>query len=537
LTQLVKPADYNVNRPKRRNVLGFNFLFRMKSPVDSSNDPHKALPVAGGTGTLIDHSLESDRGLVSGARTLARRLGVFDATMIVMGGIIGSGIFMNPAVVAKRVQNPVLILGAWVIGGVIALAGAFIYSELAVLRPDVGGQYAYLRDAYHPALAFLYGWALLLVIQSGGMAAVAITFASYFKELTGIPASEMLIGALVLGLLTAVNCLGVRAGTTVQNVLMVLKIGAIAALVICGLAFAGAAHGVDHAVSTTTSSVDSSFSFTAMGAALIPVMFAYGGWQTSSFVSGELRDPQRDLPRGLMFGVAGVIVLYVAVSFVCLRALGPQGLAATQTPASAVMLVALGRKGAQFIACGIAISTLGFLSQSILTAPRVYYAMAQDKLFFKSATWLDPRWHVPTLAIVLQGALAIVIVCSGKYEPILNYVVSIDFIFFGLTAGCVFIFRRRQRQITRRVETEGLAAANSQEMESSDGSKLQKPPRPATAFRVPGHPLTTALFMAACWLVVLSTVYRFPENAGLGLAILLGGIPVYFFWRWWRRDS
>ncbi|HEY6331366.1 MAG TPA: amino acid permease, partial [Blastocatellia bacterium] len=224
--------------------------------------------------------------------------------------------------------------------------------------------------------------------------------------------------------------------------------------------------------------------------------------------------------------------------FVCLRALGPRGLAATQTPASAVMLVALGRKGAQIIACGIAISTLGYLSQSILTAPRVYYAMAKDKLFFKSATWLDPRSRVPILAIVLQGALAIVIACSGRYEPILNYVVSIDFIFFGLTAGCVFIFRRRQARDPRPcVERQTVSALDGEGPDSANTSGAKESLPSARAFRVPGHPVTTALFMAACWLVVLSTVYKFPENAGLGLAIVMGGIPVYFFWRWWRRDS
>ena len=468
--------------------------------------------------------------------TLARRLGLFDATMIVMGGIIGSGIFMNPAVVAKRVQSPVLILGAWLIGGLIALAGAFIYSELAVLRPEVGGQYAYLRDAYHPAVAFLYGWALLLVIQSGGMAAVAITFARYFKQLTGIPSSEVLIAALALAALTAVNCFGVRAGTNLQNVLMVLKIGAIAALVICGLLFAGSAGpgGRVPAIDAAGDKPASGFSVTAMGAALIPVMFAYGGWQTSSFVSGELRNPRRDLPRGLMLGVAGVIILYVAVSFVCLRALGPAGLAATDAPASAVMMAALGKTGAAFIACGIAISTLGYLSQSVLTAPRVYYAMAQDKLFFKSVAWVGPRSRVPAIAILLQGALAIVITLSGKYEPILNYVVSADFIFFGLTAGCIFVFRRREASASKGAATLAAMAAadNLAAVRQAEGTGAQ-----SSTFRIPGHPATTLLFIAACWLVVLSTVYRFPANAGLGLAIVLGGIPVYFFWRWWRSNE
>ena len=469
--------------------------------------------------------------------SLARRLGLFDATMIVMGGIIGSGIFMNPHVVAMQVHTPWLILGAWLIGGLIALAGAFIYSELAVLRPEVGGQYAYLRDAYHPLVAFLYGWALLLVIQSGGMAAVAITFASYFKQLAGIPISELSIAVVALAVLTGINCLGVRAGTTAQNILMVLKIGAIAALVICGLAVASAATSTPAPVETvTTRGTGVTAPVVSMGAALIPVMFAYGGWQTSSFVSGELRNPRKDLPRGLALGVVGVVILYLLVNLACVRVLGPEGLAQTKTPATAVMMAALGRTGASVIACGIAISTLGFLSQSILTAPRVYYAMAEDKVFFKGVTWLDPRSRVPSVAIILQGALAITIALSGKYEQILNYVVSADFIFFGLTAGCIFVFRRRQRRRLQgeagRVEPAGAAARTATgpdySLPRSSGQSLS---------RVPGHPVTTSLFMAACWLVVISTIYKYPENAGLGLAIILGGIPVFFFWRWWRRNG
>ena len=182
---------------------------------------------------------------------------------------------------------------------------------------------------------------------------------------------------------------------------------------------------------------------------MIPVAFAYGGWQTASFVAGEMRDPRRDLSRGLVIGVIGVVVLYLAVNFVCLRVLGPDGLAATRIPASAVMRAALGERGAQWIAFGIAISTLGFLSQGILTAPRVYYAMARDGLFFKSVGWLSPRTGVPVVAIVLQGVTATVIALSGRYEQILNYVISVDFISFGLTAASLFVFRRKTAGFAR----------------------------------------------------------------------------------------
>ena len=427
---------------------------------------------------------------------LSRRLGLLDATMLVMGGIIGSGIFMNPYVVAQQVHTPFLMLGAWAIGGVVALAGAFVYAELAERRPHTGGQYAYFRDAYHPLLGFVYGWSLLLVIQTGGMAAVAVTFARYFVELTGVGLSDWVIAIIALGVLTAINCLGVRAGSTLQNILMMLKIAAIVMLVFCGFALAKPAVAQSAALLDRPVSLDL---VTAMGAALIPVMFAYGGWQTACFVAGELKSPQRDLPRGLMIGVLGVVVLYLSVNLVCIYVLGVDGLMQTKTPASEVMRIALGETGAKIIAVGITISTLGFLSQGMLTAPRVYFAMADDGLFFKKVAWVNPKTLVPVVAIVLQGVCAMVIAASGKYEQILNYVVSVDFIFFGLAATCVFIFRRRDSEQTQ--------------------------------FKIPFHPFTTAFFIAACFFVVANTIYKYPENSFIGVGIMALAVPVYFLWK------
>jgi APA family basic amino acid/polyamine antiporter len=466
------------------------------------------------------------------APTLARRLGLFDATMIVMGGIIGSGIFMNPSVVVRYVTSPFLILFVWVLGGLIALAAAFIWAELAALRPEVGGQYAYLRDAYHPLIAFLYGWGLLLVIQTGGMAAVAVTFARYFLELTNVPLSDSMVAVLALSSLTVINCLGVRAGSTVQSLLMVLKIIAIVALIVCGLFLIApeTVKSTNPAGSGGIGAMAGGFGFsslnylTVIGAAMVPVLFAYGGWQTASFVSGEIREPRKNLPRALIIGVTGVVVLYVAVNFVCVYALGVSGLANTTTPASEVMRLALGESGARAIAAGIAISTLGFLSQGMLTAPRVYFAMAEDGLFFKSVGKLHPKTQVPILAIVLQGLLAIAITLWGKYEQILNYVVSVDFIFFGATALCIFIFRRRAV-----AQPSGRALATPEFQKALPNGRATAPSGIAS---VPGHPVTTGLFVAICWLVVINTIYRFPENTLIGLGILLAGIPAFDFWRW-----
>jgi APA family basic amino acid/polyamine antiporter len=422
--------------------------------------------------------------------------------MIVMGGIIGAGIFTNPYVVAQHVKTPFLILGAWIVGGLIALAGAFIYAELSSQVSASGGQYVYLRDALHPAFGFLYGWSLLFVIQTGGMAAVALIFANHVFELAGRQATDWtaaLLGSAALLLLTIINCLGVRAGSITQNIFMILKLVAIAALVIIGLMASPASKPTSGEMLNSTAGLLPTL--IAFGAALIPTQFAYGGWQTACFVAGEVREPHKNLPRGLLLGVLGVIVVYLAVNFVCVTILGPDGLAQTKTPASAVMRLALGERGARFLAAGIAISTIGFLSQSMLTAPRVYFAMAEDRLFFPWLASLN-RAQVPAFAIALQGGLAIVIaLVASRYEQILNYVVSIDVVFFALTGLCVFVFRARR-------------PANGDQK----------------IFRIPGHPFTTGFFILACVIITASVIYQEPRNSAISFGIMLLGVPAYFVW-------
>lgn len=420
--------------------------------------------------------------------------------MAVMGGIIGSGIFINPYLVAGRVHTSTLILAAWIAGGIIALLGGFIYAELAAHLPVVGGQYAYLREALHPAVAFLYGWVLLLVIQTGGMAAVAVTFARYFLELTGWQLNAPVVATAALALLTIVNCLGVRAGSRLQSAMTLTAIGAIGFLEVASLVYGGPSQiawrpVVDQPVSANL--------VIAFGSAMTPVLFAYGGWQTSSFLGGEVRDPKKTLPRGLVLGVLGVIAVYTSVNFAYVRELGSAGLATTMTPASTVMRNLLGPRGSSLIAAGIAFSAFGFLGQSMLTAPRVYFAMANDGLFFKGVAWIDRRTSVPVVAIVLQGVWAIVIALTGTYAQVVNYVVAMDSIFFGLTAVCLLVLR--SRAVRHRT--------------------------PLVEFRVPGHPWTTLLFIAAEWIVVASTFAHDPKRSFIGLAIALAGLPAYYLWR------
>jgi APA family basic amino acid/polyamine antiporter len=445
---------------------------------------------------------------------LAAKLNLFDATMIVMGGIVGSGIFINPYVVAEIVHTPALILSAWIAGGAIALVGAFIYAELADRMPRVGGQYAYLRKAYHPAVGFLYGWVALLVIHAGGTAAVAVTFAQYFQQLVN-GGSEKITAVAVIVALTIVNCMGVRAGGSVQSIFMIFRILAISTVVVGGAWFIWGSPSAPYVDWQPLSDRPVSFALlSAFGAAMVPVLFGYGGWQTANYVAGEIREPRKNLPRALVFGVIGIIVLYLTVNFVYVQALSPAGLAATSTPASQLMRMAFGRPGASLVATLIAVSTAGFLSQALLSYPRLYFAMASDGLLPAWFARINPRTFVPTGTIILQGAVTIAVVLLGTYEQILSYVVVMDWLFFGLTATCLFVFRAREKR-----ETPVDAAAE------------------AKGFRVPGHPWTTGLFVAIAWFITLNTIYKYPRNAGVALCILFAGVPVFYFFRGRARRS
>jgi basic amino acid/polyamine antiporter, APA family len=444
---------------------------------------------------------------------LAAKLNLFDATMLVMGGIVGSGIFINPYVVAGLVHTPVLILGAWFAGGAIALAGASIYAELADRMPAVGGQYAYLREAYHPAVGFLYGWVALLVIHAGGTAAVVVAFAKYFQQLANGGGSEKFTAVAVIVALTIVNCLGVRAGGSVQSVFMVFRILAISTVVVGGAWFI--AHSPAHVPWQPVLDRPPSLGLLSVfGAAMVPVLFGYGGWQTSNYIAGEIREPRKNLPRALVFGVVGIIVLYLTVNFAYVQALSPAGLAATSTPASQVMRMAFGSRGAWLVAALIVISTVGFLSQALLSYPRLYFAMADDGLLPRRFARLNARTRVPVGTIILQGAVTIAVVLLGTYEQILSYVVVMDWLFFGLTASCIFIFREREKR------------------EKSESAAVSE-----TGFRVPGHPWTTALFVGVAWLVTGNTIYKYPRNAAVALCILFAGVPFYFLFRGRARRS
>jgi APA family basic amino acid/polyamine antiporter len=448
---------------------------------------------------------------------LKREIGLPSAVLLVIGGIIGTGIFLNPGVVARSLHTPVLILSVWIAGGLVAILGAFVYAELADRMPETGGEYAYEREAFGPLVGFLFGWTTLLVVQTGGMAAVAIAFAKYFLVLFGHnppsgPGGDPLAGGTavaVLMLLAIANCLGVKTGNGAQALFGVLKLTAIAGLVFAGLFLITQPHPLLHPV--LDQPVSPSL-MKAYGAAIIPVVFAYGGWQTANYVGGEIKDPRRNLALALVIGVVGVIVVYLLVNVADLRALGPVGLARSSAAVSDVLDIAVGPIGGKLAALAIAISTLGYLSQSMLTAPRVYYAMASDGLFFRQLAKVTEKGRTPAVAIVVQAIWTAVLALSGKYEDILAYVVSINFLFFGVTAASVFVFRAREK-------------------------KLSAAERPQPGFRIPWHPWSTALFILACAVVVGASFSAAPEDSLIGYGILAAGVPVYFVWRLFAKKA
>ncbi|HYT04684.1 MAG TPA: amino acid permease [Gemmatimonadales bacterium] len=431
--------------------------------------------------------------------TYARGLGLFSGTMAVIGGIIGGGIFLTPATVAERVGSATLIVAAWVVGGVVALMGALCFGELGARRPQAGGGYVYLRETWGPLPAFLYGWALLFLIATGAIAAVAIMFATYALPLVGLsPRLTVPVAAGAIVFLTGINYLGVKPAAVTQNIFTVLKLVALAALIAVGLSTAPAAALYRPLPPSTATHV-----VVALGAALVPILFTYGGWQQTNFIAEEIIEPERNLPRALVLGVAVVVAVYLLANLAYLRVLGPGGLAATSAPAAAVMRAVLGPAGGTIIAAGIAVSTFGFLNLVILVTPRVFQAMAADGVFFSRLAELHPIYRTPTAAIVLQGGWAVVLTLFyGTFSQLVDYVAFGDWIFFGLTVAGLFVYRARERAGT-------VACA------------------PQRGFRTPGYPWTPALFVVAALYVVASSILANPRNALIGTLLLLVGVPVY----------
>lgn len=435
-----------------------------------------------------------------GSTQYVRRLGVFDTTMVVIGGIIGAGIFLNPAIVAQRAHTSAFILTAWVVGGAVALIGALCFAELGARRPQAGGGYIYLTEAFGPLAAFLYGWTFLFIINAGGIAAVAVTFARYTVDLFGI--STIYIKPLAAALLVALagaNYFGIRSGSITQNIFTVLKLAALAVLIFVGVFLARG--GAQAAAPGET--IQGFGVVRALGIALIPILFAYGGWQHANNVASEVVDAERALPRALATGISVVVAVYVLANVAYLRALGPAGLAASIAPAAETMRVVIGPVGAALMAAGVIVSTIGFVNTGVLSGPRMLQAMSADGLFFRFVSRLHPRYRTPAGGIVIQAVWAVALALSGTYGQLLDYVVFADWIFFGLIVATLFAYRRRDAQT-------GVTP---------------------NVYRIPGYPVLPALFVMVAAYVVASAIWSNPRNALLGALLIALGVPAFLFWR------
>ncbi len=437
--------------------------------------------------------------------SFARKLTLFDATMIVISGIIGSGIFINPYIVAQSVGTPFLIIAVWVAGGLIAMAGAFVFAELSTVMPSVGGQYAFFREAFHPLVAFLHGWSLLFIIQSGATAGVAVAFAKYLQPLLDVPKEWItpMAVAILLGL-AGFHALGIKPGAILINVITFGKTVAIAALII-GAFLLTKQSGIT-LEPLTPPGMQGAGLVSAFFAGLVPAMFSYGGWQNLNFVSEEVKDPLRNLPRAILIGVICVIAVYVSANVAYVHVLSAPALAATETPAADMASRLAGPAGAKVISALIVISTFGFINLSLLAAPRVYYAMGADGVFFRFIGRLSPKYHAPTAAILLQGVLAALFAISNRYDELVRYAVFADWIFFALAGVALMVFRKT----------------------------MPEAPRPQP---VPFYPVVPILFVLVGLGIVLNTFITDWANARNGAIIIALGVPVYFIWRAVQRHK
>ncbi|MDP2955004.1 MAG: amino acid permease [Longimicrobiales bacterium] len=431
--------------------------------------------------------------------SLPRVLGLWDIVSIVVGGVIGSGIFIVPAAIASQLSSPVLFLGVWVVGGILSFFGALAFAELAAAYPQAGGAYVYLREAYGPMVAFLFGWTLFLVVDSGAIATLAVAFSTtylpYFVPLS--PVAAKLVSAAMVAGLVAVNYVGVRQGANLQNVLTVIKFGALVG--VCGAVVLFVDGETSHLVTPAIPSPSWSLAG-GFGVALVAVLWAYKGWEGASYSTGETRDPARNLPWGLFIGTVAIIGIYLATNLAYLYVFPTADIAVSQRVASDAMSLAIGPLGASAVALVILFSIVGAANQVLLTSPRVYFAMSKDELFFRGMAHVHPRYQTPHVAIVAMGVWAIVLSLSGTFQQLFTYVIFGQWIFFGLTVGAVFILRRKRPDL----------------------------PRP---YRTTGYPLTPALFILGALGISLSTLVNELWNALAGVFIIALGLPAYFYWK------
>ena len=428
------------------------------------------------------------------AAELPRKLGLFDSAAIVVGTIIGSGIFLVPNLVARNLPSPIWIIGVWIFTGVLSFFGALAYAELGAMIPSTGGQYVYLREAYGPLWAFLCGWTYFFVIISAAIGWLAISFANYLGYF--VPLTPALSKAVAVGLIAAVtlvNYRGVTAGAAVQNLFTLMKVGGLVILVIS--AFLSV-----RTPSAPVASAPAGFSVSHFGVAMISCVLAYDGWVALSFVAGEVKNPKRNLLLALALGLGLAVGIYVLANLAYLRVLGVGEIAATDRVGALAAERAMGPWGGSFVSLTILMSIVGAINGWAMTAPRIYFAQAQDGLFFRRFAEIHPRYQTPGFSILAFGAWAALLALTGTYENLASYAMFAAWIFYGLTSIGVLVLRR----------------------------KFPDRPRP---YRMTGYPVTLFLFVAVALGFVINTFIATPGPAIVGTLLIAAGVPAYFFWR------
>lgn len=435
---------------------------------------------------------------------LRRTLGFADLVMVTLGTVIGSGIFLVPGVVLRQTQGRVgLALTIWFVAGVLSLLGAFTYAELGAMKPDAGGLYTYIRDAFGTLPAFLYGWASFFVISSGSIATLAVAFTGYLGQIVALgPVAAKLVSLLMILVVTFVNVIGTRRSATMQNWTTGAKVLGLVALSVVMIVLG---HGERTAVSVIQPASLPSL-MPGIGVAMIGVLWAYEGWQYVTFSAGETRDPQRVFPRAIGVATFVLIVLYLLANFGYIAALGPIAASRSDRVAADAIRAVLGPASGDLLSALVLISIFSAANGLMLTTPRMYFAMARDGVFFERLASVHPRFGTPAFAVVALAVWSAILALSGTFEQLLTYVVFAGWIFYGLGAMAVFVYRRRQPDAIR-------------------------------PFRTPGYPITPVLFIASAAALVLSTLVAQPLRGAVGLAAVLLGTPAFYLWRARRKSA
>jgi basic amino acid/polyamine antiporter, APA family len=430
-------------------------------------------------------------------KELKRVLGLWDLVLMIIGTVIGSGIFLVPGTILKSVGNSVpLAAMVWLTGGVLSLLGALTYGELSAARPRAGGLYVYIRDCFGALPAFLFGWTFFLVISAGTIATLAVAFANYLAEF--IPLSLMVskaISVLLILFITVVNIRGTRQSANLTNVTTVFKV-----IVIIALGLVLWSLGTHPLIDGEARNAHALSGLSGIGAAMISVLWAYEGWQYVTFSAGETINPQRTFPRAFLIGTITLILIYLLANAGYVSALGAEGVAASTRVAASALTVVAGGAASKIVGIVILVSILSAANATMLSVPRVFYAMASDGLFFRSLARVHPTYGTPAYAIGATGVWSALLAAIGSFEQLLTFVVFIGWIFYALAAASLFVYRRRE-------------------------------PSAELTYRVPGYPLTPLLFIVAAAGLVANTIATQPIRAAIGLGVVVLGVPAYVFWR------